>query len=280
MELALPLHEETLKLRKAKLGPDHPDTLASMNNLAAAYDLPGSWTWPCRFSRKRSSSGRRNSGLIIPTRSRACTTWPWLIGLPGSWTSPCRFSRKHSGFGRRTGSDHPHTLVTMNELAVAYRSAGKLDLALPLFGETLKLRNAKLGPDHPDSAGTMASLGTLLVEKRLFTEAEPLLRQCLAIREKTNPDVWTTFNTRRLLGLALLGQKKYTEAEPLLLKAYEGMKDREKSIPKSGGGQKRIPEAINALIELYTATNKPKEVEKWQAERAKYPEVKPAGAVK
>ena len=30
------LREETLALRKAKLGPDHPDTLASMNNLATA----------------------------------------------------------------------------------------------------------------------------------------------------------------------------------------------------------------------------------------------------
>jgi hypothetical protein len=33
-EEALELHEETLQLRKAKLGPDHPDTLKSMNNLA------------------------------------------------------------------------------------------------------------------------------------------------------------------------------------------------------------------------------------------------------
>ena len=50
---------------------------------------------------------------------------------------------------------------------------------------------------------------------------------------------------------------------------------REKSIPKSGGAAKRIPEGLDALIELYTATNKPEEVKKWQAERAKYPEGKP-----
>ena len=112
----------------------------------------------------------------------------------------------------------------MNNLASAYQAAGKLDLALPLFEETLKLRKAKLGPDHPDTAGTMASLGSLLIEKRLFTEAEPLLRECLTIREKTKPDDWRTFNTRRLLGSALLGQKKYADAEPLLLKGYEGMK--------------------------------------------------------
>jgi hypothetical protein len=121
----------------------------------------------------------------------------------------------------------------------------------------------------------MASLGSLLIEKRLFTEAEPLLSELLAIREKTKPDDWRTFNTRRLLGSALLGQKKYADAEPLLLKGYEGMKEREKSIPKSGGAPKRIPEALDSLIELYTATNKADEIKKWQAERAKYPGGKP-----
>ena len=95
------------------------------------------------------------------------------------------------------------------------------------------------------------------------------------LREKTMPDDWRTFNTRRMLGSALLGQKKYGDAEPLLLKGYEGMKEREKSIPKLAGGEKRIPEALDALIELYTATNKPEEIKEWQAERAKYPEGKP-----
>ena len=107
--------------------------------------------------------------------------------------------------------------------------------------------------------------------ERLFTEADPLLRELLAIREKTVPDDWRTFNTRRMLGSALLGQKRYADAEPQLLKGYEGMKKREKSIPKSGGADKYIPEALDALIELYSAANKPEEVKKWQAERAKYP---------
>ncbi len=34
---ALKLYEETLALLKAKLGPDHPDTLGSMDNLADSY---------------------------------------------------------------------------------------------------------------------------------------------------------------------------------------------------------------------------------------------------
>ncbi len=99
--------------------------------------------------------------------------------------------------------------------------------------------------------------------------AEEFLLECLDIREKTQPDVWTTFNTQSMLGGALLGQKKYADAEPLLLKGYDGMKAREKTIPPTGNI--RIPEALDRLIELYTATNKPDEVKKWLTERAKYP---------
>ena len=48
------------------------------------------------------------------------------------------------------------------------------------------------------------------------------------------------------------------------------MKQREKTIPPQG--QPRIGEALDRLIELYVATNKPDEVKKWRAE---YPELLP-----
>ena len=95
-----------------------------------------------------------------------------------------------------------------------------------------------------------------------------MLRECLAIGEKVRPDDWRTIDARSLLGGALPGQKKYTEAEPLLLKGYAGMKAREKTIPRQAST--RILEAECRLIDLYTATNKPDEVKKWQADRAKY----------
>ena len=100
-----------------------------------------------------------------------------------------------------------------------------------------------------------------------------LRRECLDIRTKTQPDAWSTFNAYSLLGGALLGQKKYAKAEPLLLQGYEGMKQREKAIPAPG--LSRLPEALDRLIELYTATNRPDEAKKWREERAKYPKVAP-----
>jgi tetratricopeptide (TPR) repeat protein len=123
----------------------------------------------------------------------------------------------------------------------------------------------------PDRSGQLAKHGLDLLKQRKWAEVEPLLRECLAIREKKEPDAWSTLNTQSMLGGALLGQKKYAEAEPLLLAGHEGMKAREKTIPPQANA--RIPESIDRLIELYTATNKPNEVKKWRAERAKYPSV-------
>lgn len=37
----VPLFEETIRLQKAELGPDHPDTLVSMGYLAMGYQVAG-----------------------------------------------------------------------------------------------------------------------------------------------------------------------------------------------------------------------------------------------
>ena len=40
---AIRLYKDVLALRQRKLGPDHPDTLSSMNNLADAYRIAKRW---------------------------------------------------------------------------------------------------------------------------------------------------------------------------------------------------------------------------------------------
>jgi hypothetical protein len=154
----------------------------------------------------------------------------------------------------------------------AYAQAGDDARLANLLQEQLAEARKTLPKDSPQLAGVLAQIGLLLSEHKKSTEAETLLRESLAIRQKTQPEVWTTFNAQSLLGGALLLQKKYADAEPLLLQGYQGMKQREKTIPALGST--RIPEALDRLIDLYTATIKPDEVKKWRAERAKYPEAK------
>ena len=72
LDRALPLYEETLALRKAKLGPDHPDTLQSMINLAQSYlSHARRTTAHCRCSRRRWRWRSRSSAPTTPTHFRA-----------------------------------------------------------------------------------------------------------------------------------------------------------------------------------------------------------------
>ena len=99
--------------------------------------------------------------------------------------------------------------------------------------ELARLRG-KLPADDPKLADALAVVTHALLTQKKFAEAEAPARECLAIREKKLPDAWLTFNSRSQLGGSLLGQKKYAEAEPFLLSGYEGMKQREQSIPAAG----------------------------------------------
>jgi WD40 repeat protein len=92
--------------------------------------------------------------------------------------------------------------------------------------ENLPKYRKSLPKGSPDLAVVLAHIGGALLEQKQWSEAEPFIRECLAIREKAQPESWTTFNALSLLGGSLLGQKKYAEAEPLLLKGYAGMKER------------------------------------------------------
>src|SRR5262249_53890105 len=112
-----------------------------------------------------------------------------------------------------------------------------------------------LSADDPRLANILASLGGTLLKVQQAAEAEKVLRECLAIRERNEPDAWTTFNAKSMLGGALLGQEKYADAEPLLVEGYEGMKQRQAKIPKEG--QAAVSEALERLTQLYEAWGKP-----------------------
>jgi hypothetical protein len=67
---------------------------------------------------------------------------------------------------------------------------------------------------------------------------------------------------------ALLGQEQHARAEPLLLSGYEGLKPRQEEIPQRVRVQ-RLIEAVDRLIALYTALNRPEDVQTWRAEKAR-----------
>jgi tetratricopeptide (TPR) repeat protein len=79
LDLALPLFEEALKLQKAKFGPNTPARAGSCKTSPPHIRRPESSTWPCRSSRRRSSSSKPTRAPSTPTRSSPCTASPWRM---------------------------------------------------------------------------------------------------------------------------------------------------------------------------------------------------------
>ena len=96
------------------------------------------------------------------------------------------------------------------------------------------------------------TLGLILNKTGRAAQAEPILRQALAIREKNLPKGhWQVAFTKGALGESLTQQQKYTEAEPLLIESYNDLK------ASQGEKNQRTDEARGWLVELYDAWEKP-----------------------
>ena len=269
-ELALPLLKEALEISRAKAGPDHPDTLANMNNLAATY-----------WSLKQLDQSIPLFAELLPLQEQKLgRNHPSVQGTVANLGVNYRDAGRYEQAiplleeAYRASKNYPPLAWVEMSLIDAYVQAGEAAKATELFTET---RN-RLPKNSPQLAQTLAWFSRSLLKAKAYPQAEPLLRELLTMGETTQPAAWTTFNTQSMLGGSLLGQKNYAEAEPLLLAGYEGMKQREQTIPPQGST--RLPEALDRLIELYTAIDNPDEVRKWQTERAKYPPAAPAATEK
>ena len=171
-----------LAQRTAKLGPDHLDTVATKDMLAALKVDQGQ----ARMSAKR------------------CVRKCWR-SAPRNW-----------------GADHPDTLASQHRLAALYLAQGKTDLAETLFKEVLASRTAKLGADHPDTLGSRSDLAVLYFRQGKYALAETQYKEVLAIRStKLGPNHRETINSQAGLAVVYRCMKKPDQAIPLLEEAFE-----------------------------------------------------------
>ncbi len=211
LDRSIPLFESALQMRTAALGRLHPETLSTIANLGVNYLDAGRVAEAVELLQEASAGAKHEPSL--------------------AWVAP----RLLEAYAATADPANPASLTRFLTLALDHLARAR----------------ANLPPDSPDLAGQLAWVSTVLLRARAWDAAEPLLRECLAIRDKTQPDSWGTFNAKSMLGEALLGQNKLPEAEPLLLAGYHGLQARKASLPP--GTLPRIPEALDRLVRLHDA---------------------------
>jgi tetratricopeptide (TPR) repeat protein/tRNA A-37 threonylcarbamoyl transferase component Bud32 len=257
------LQEATLKLDVVKLGVDHPETLRSRSNLAntcleAGRLSEGIAHHETTLKLKEAKLGHDHPDTLVSRGNlaegyrragRLCEA----IALDEATLKPME---------AKVGPAHPDTLEFRNNLALAQESLGRFAAAETLFRDTLTRRRKTVRPNSPFLAGDLALCGHDLLYQSRWSDAEQLLREAVAIRQKATPDGWERYDAMSLLGGALLGQARYPEAEALVVPGYEGMKQRETYI--YAADRFRLLEAAERVVRLYEAWNNPDQAAAWK----------------
>ena len=140
------------------------------------------------------------------------------------------------------GKEHPDTLTSINEVALALGGQGKYAEAEKIHQETLALREKVLGKEHPDTLMSMNNLARALSDQGKYAEAEKMHRETLALSKKVlgkeHPETLTSMTN---LALVYWNQERWSAAEQLEVQVMESRK-------KELG--ERHPETLSSMTNL------------------------------
>ena len=118
---------------------------------------------------------------------------------------------------RVLGADHPDTLHSRNDLALAYQDAGRPNDAIPLLEETLTAQIQILGPNHPHTLTSRNNLATAYQDAGRPNDAIPLLEETLKAQTQIlGPNHPHTLTSRNNLAAAYYAAGRLNDAIPLL----------------------------------------------------------------
>jgi eukaryotic-like serine/threonine-protein kinase len=257
------LYSRILEIRRRLLGEEHRQTLNTKEGLASAYDRQGKYAQAEPLFTEVVQAETRVLGPENPDTLTSMNDQAAMYMGQGKYAqAEAQFNKVLEVQRRTLGPENPDTLTSMSGLAEDYFDQDKYPQADELFTKVLEARRRVLGAEHPDTTNVLASLGLLRLRDQRYADAESLLREALKSQEKTGPDTWRRYNSDSMLGASLAGQGKYAEAEPLLVSGYQGMVERETTIP--AGNRNFLEDAGEWIIRLYQGWEKPEKAAEWR----------------
>ncbi|KAL4985444.1 hypothetical protein BDW68DRAFT_144681 [Aspergillus falconensis] len=163
------LYKELLEISKAALGAEHPDTLASMANLASTYRNQGRWNEAEKLEVEVLEISKAVLGAEHPDTLTSMANLASTYREQGRWNEAEKLEVEVLEISKAAlGAEHPDTLTSMANLAYTWKSQSRLIDALTLIEVCCQLRNKILGPDHPNARDSTATLVAWKDELDLF----------------------------------------------------------------------------------------------------------------
>ncbi|KAK3937341.1 putative kinesin light chain [Diplogelasinospora grovesii] len=155
-EEAKKLQVQVMKTSKTKLGPDHPDTLTSINNLASTYRDQGRWEEAKKLQVQVMKTSKTKLGPDHPNTLMSMNNLASTLWKQGRWEEAEKVQvQVMETYKAKLGADHPDTLIHMHNLAFIWKHQGRHTDALALVKSCLQARQRVLGLNHPDTLSSL-----------------------------------------------------------------------------------------------------------------------------
>ncbi|MCX5434745.1 tetratricopeptide repeat protein (plasmid) [Streptomyces sp. NBC_00257] len=211
------LRQHVLDAETRALGPQHPDTLESRNNLALTLYWVGEYAEAVDLHRQTLNDRIRVLGPQHPDTLESRNNLALAMHGVGEYAEAVDLHRQTLNDRIRVlGPQHPDTLESRNRLANALHAVGEYAMAVDLHRQTLRDRVRILGSDHPHTLGSRNNLAGVLDAMGEYAEAIELNRQTLSDRIRVlGLDHPHTFQSRSNLASALNRMGAHAEAVDL-----------------------------------------------------------------
>jgi tetratricopeptide (TPR) repeat protein len=187
---ARPLFERALAIYEKALGPDHPYTATSLNNLASVLEAQGELAAARPLFERALAIDEKALGPDHTDTAKSLNNLAYVRQAQGDLAAARPLLERALAICEKAlGPDHTDTARSLNNLAYVLRAQGDLAAARPLLERALAIREKALGPDHPYTAGSLNNLAYVRQAQGDLAAARPLFERALAIYEKAlGPD--------------------------------------------------------------------------------------------
>ena len=179
---AAPLLRDALAFSVKVLGPEHPDTAISLNNLANVLRAQGDLAEARPLSERALAISEKVLGPEHPDTAISLTNLANLLWSQGDLVGARPLYERALAIREKAfGPEHSDTATCLNSLASVLKAQGDFAGARPLYERALAIREKTLGPEHYDTAESLNDLAVLLSNEGDFAGARLLLKRALAI---------------------------------------------------------------------------------------------------
>ncbi|KAF2190316.1 HET-domain-containing protein [Zopfia rhizophila CBS 207.26] len=152
---------QVMETRKRVLGPEHPDTLISMGNLASTYRNQGRWKEAEELNVQVMETFKRVLGEEHPDTLTSMANQASTYRNQGRWKEAEELNvQVMETFKRVLGPEHPDTLTSMANLALTFWNQGRWKEAEELNVQVMETRKRVLGKEHPSTLTSMGNLAS------------------------------------------------------------------------------------------------------------------------